>query len=435
MHSLRRFAVAAIAVLVLCGCSALRGALPAPDAGQPGSFSSAFARPGVLQGGESPRWALLKVPGENISLEGLAAGPDGAMWSADYVGAALWRVTMDGGYRRIQLQNFYPQSLVLGADGDFYMNSPSGYPAVAEVTPAGKMVVISLPAGEWSYGGMVVGPDKDVWFTEQLHLGRITAGGTVKQFSTPGNCGVAGSGITVGPDRDLWYTASCPFANGRVVKLDPFTGATRSWSIPSGEDCDPSGAQIVAAPDGDLWYPCGGGYGTIGRFTPHGKLMTYPIGSTAVIAMTIGPDGDIWYVDDLGVGSLLGRVDPENGHAVVYTPPPNESGREQSIAAGPDGNVWMAGGSAMEIYILRQLRVTPKTLSFSGTGQTDDISVTEQKTDAWTASSSNNGVASVSTTDDPHAFAVESIGKGSCTISVKDAVGNTCRVSVSVSGG
>jgi streptogramin lyase len=434
MRILRLFAFSAIAVLALAGCSAFRGDLPAPQTVDSGSHTSDFSRPDVLQGGGSRHWASLRVPGENIDFQGLAVGPDGAMWTADYVGAALWRVTMNGDSRRIQLPNFYPQSLVLGSDGDFYMNTPSGNPSVLRMTPAGHVRIINLPAQEWSYGSMVVGPDKNVWLTEQVHIGRIKPDGSLAQYPAPGNCGVAGAGITVGADKDLWYTAACPGDDGRIVKLDPFTGKTTSWRIYSGYKCDPSGAKIVAAPDGDVWYPCGGGYGTIGRFTPHGTLTTYPITSTAVIALTIGPDGDIWYVDDLGVGSLLGRVNPKNGDAIIYTPPPNESGRMQSIAAGPDGNVWMSGGSMMEIYVLRPMAVSPNSLSFGKVGMTDDVSVSEPKTSSWTAVSTDPSVAGVSTTNDPHVFAVQSVGKGSCLIVIKDADGNIFRVPVNVGG-
>src|SRR5579863_2282027 len=180
MHVLRCVVVAA-AVFAAIGCSAARETLPLNPMPSAQSFQQA----------DASGWSIIRLPDQNTDLQGLTEGPDDTIWVADYTGQALWRVRPDGAYHRFDIAPFSPQDVVRGADGDFYLNTPSGAPQIAKMTPEGAVTLIALPQGEWSYGALVVGPDKAVWFTEQQHIGRITVSGRLSQFTALGQCDVA----------------------------------------------------------------------------------------------------------------------------------------------------------------------------------------------------------------------------------------------------
>jgi streptogramin lyase len=418
-----------VAACMFAGCTGI-GQTPISGAsGQPYEMTLNAGRDVLQGGGFGPNWAQLTTPGNNIDYLGLTTGSDKAMWTVDYTGEGLVRISMTGRSRRIQLPNFFPQQIGVGADGDFYLNTPSGQARIARVTAAGGVKMYNLPDAQWSYGAIVQGPDHNMWFTEQTLVGRLTTAGALKEYTVPYNCGDAGSGIASGPDGNVWFTASC-VNDDRIFKVNPATGVMTGFMI---DGCYVGGRGIVAGPDGNLWFSCNPGR-AIGKITIGGVVTIYPIpGSYSGEAqdITAGPDKNIWYIQDLGVASRIGQVDPHTGRVTVHYPP-SAMGRMDSITAGPDGNIWMSSGNQMDIYVLAVLSLSPKSLTFQQPGQSSNIDVSEPQTSSWTASSSDANVATVAPGGDPHTFTVTSVGAGSCTLSVQDRVGNVARESVTV---
>ncbi|MGH2485428.1 MAG: virginiamycin B lyase family protein, partial [Ktedonobacterales bacterium] len=69
------------------------------------------------------------------------------------------------------------------------------------------------------------------------------------------------SGITVGPDHNLWFTEN---ATSAIARLAPATGKITEYSIPS---ASPGPLSIITGPDGNLWFTEVNG-SRIGRITP-----------------------------------------------------------------------------------------------------------------------------------------------------------------------
>jgi virginiamycin B lyase len=67
--------------------------------------------------------------------------------------------------------------------------------------------------------GLAVGPDGNVWFTEQIgKIGRITPTGTISEFTIPTIDSIPGS-IAAGPDGNLWFTENLQNKIGRITPL------------------------------------------------------------------------------------------------------------------------------------------------------------------------------------------------------------------------
>src|SRR4029077_17720806 len=120
---------------------------------------------------------------------------------------------------------------------------------IGVATTTGSFSVKNLPSGDQGYdGGLALGPDGNVWFTEVKHIGKITPSGTVTEFAyADGNTGNSFGAIAAGPDGDMWATEY----NANIVDdIDPATGSMTAYPLP----CSPLG--IVAAVDGNLWMDC-----------------------------------------------------------------------------------------------------------------------------------------------------------------------------------
>ena len=66
---------------------------------------------------------------------------------------------------------------------------------------------------------------------------------------------------------------------------------------------------IVAGPDGNLWFGEADSF-QVGRVTPAGTIMEFPVPSTAakIGAITAGPDGNLWFIQSNP--TQVGRITP-----------------------------------------------------------------------------------------------------------------------------
>lgn len=126
----------------------------------------------------TPSGVVTEYPVPDIShdynLFGITAGPDGAMWFADYWAGNIDRITMSGVLTEYHIST--------------YASEPVG------ITP---------------------GPDGALWFTESYanRIGRITTAGVITDYPAPQTYPPADQGpnpswITLGPDGALWFTDS-----------------------------------------------------------------------------------------------------------------------------------------------------------------------------------------------------------------------------------
>jgi streptogramin lyase len=105
------------------------------------------------------------MPQASRQPDGIAAGPDGAMWFTQWNGNAIGRIAMDG--------------------------SITEYP---------------VPTAEAGPYLIAAGPDGAMWFTEFQgeKIGRITMKGVITEFSTPSAAAVP-AGIALGTDGAMWF--------------------------------------------------------------------------------------------------------------------------------------------------------------------------------------------------------------------------------------
>jgi streptogramin lyase len=221
---------------------------------------------------------------------------------------------------------------------------------VAGVPAADASVTISefgTPFLNSSPGGITVGPDGNVWFTEVQGggdgLGSITPNRT--GVPTFGNDDYAGTSsrlgnVTTGPDGNLWFTVlGSPWdeigqmtPGGTLLNLWPVTGYANNGVPPD----------IVAGPDGNLWFT-ENTVMAIGQITPSGVITSFPAGlcgrvSAQPVDIAAGPDGNLWYTVSTAHCNEIGRITTSGTSTMFPTP-------EQftDITAGPDGNMWFGG--------------------------------------------------------------------------------------------
>jgi hypothetical protein len=130
----------------------------------------------------------------------------------------------------------------------------------------------------------------------------------------------------------------------------------------------------------------------------------------------------------------------------TYSPPilpPYADSVPQYLYFGPDRNMWIADARGPILVAVTQvLTSTPASIVFSGVGQSQPIQIhetqyTQYKGGSFTARSSNSNTAivvpmSVTPGNQTNTFVVTAQGVGSCSIHVRDKMGNSIGVPVTV---
>jgi hypothetical protein len=120
--------------------------------------------------------AVMDFPIPNgYESKGIAAGPDGKIWFAEYL-------------------------------------------KIGRVTLTGDITLFTTPTFSYSNGGIASGPDGNLWFTEQVGvIGRITPAGAIVEFQLPVDFLAPTPGaIVAGSDGNLWFTEVAIVFNGSV---------------------------------------------------------------------------------------------------------------------------------------------------------------------------------------------------------------------------
>jgi streptogramin lyase len=191
-------------------------------------------------------------------------------------------------------------------------------------TGAGQ-VITEFPVE--SVGGIALGPDGAMWFTEDHALGRIDASGTIAEFPVQDRWP---SDVSFGPDGNLWFTAAIGGPSGTV----------EAWicrMTPSGVKTDfpvPDAGRITEGPDGNLWFTEVSSP-RIGRITTSGTWTEFALPTPSpAVDITAGPDGNLWFTKESV--RKIGRITPSG----AVTEFDVAGGTPAGIAAGPDGNIW-----------------------------------------------------------------------------------------------
>jgi streptogramin lyase len=236
----------------------------------------------------------------------------GGVWFVRNNGAFITRILADGTKRDYPVPaQFTAANLTTARDGTLWFSTISvikDVSGVGHVTQDGRIVQYISPTINASVGGVAIGPDGNVWFTE----GRQTQ---------------------VGPP-------------GRIARLAP-GGKIAEYTI-----SDESNPEAIVADKKSLWFGDGS---SIGHATPDGKIAIYPIpGGDVAQSLTVGPDGALWYIatgasaTDTG-GNTIERVTPD-GHITRY-PLPN-SDTTTYLAAAQGRSFWFSEAHAVgRLYV------------------------------------------------------------------------------------
>jgi len=194
------------------------------------------------------------------------------------------------------------------------------------------------------------GPDGNLWFTEQLahKIGKITPTGTVTEYPAEG------FDITAGPDgaggKALWFTGG-----GRITT----GGAATQFATLAGNN-------ITTGPDGNLWLALNNGIARVSPSDPANSKVVFPTVEhvTTTYSVATGSDGNLWFIEldhnnanpdhtgriariDL---TKLSGCDAQPTKCITEFPVPGgEAAVGVSLAAGPDGALWSAGGKVNRI--------------------------------------------------------------------------------------
>jgi virginiamycin B lyase len=204
---------------------------------------------------------------------GIAAGPDGAMWfvNSEYgVGpsGSIGRITTSGTVTEYTYPgSYYPKDITAGPDHSMWFTNGSSVSSVdpssiERITMGGAVTDFANSAfgGLGSDylgggGGMVEGPDGALWFidvgspatTDVSVVGRMTAGGAVTTYVTPGR-NVPANEIARGRGNTVWFTMGTA-GIGRVSALAFTSGPKLSRPAQVGRvvSCQFGGLNVTAS--------------------------------------------------------------------------------------------------------------------------------------------------------------------------------------------
>ncbi len=167
------------------------------------------------------------------------------------------------------------------------------------------------------------------------------------------DCRQAGAGpIAAGADGNLWFADGGNRAVGRITPSGAVTEFALSTAIGA-----PYG--IGAGPDGNMWVTTDAGTGrqdSIVRISPAGAITSFQAGTrtgggfgAGPESIATGPDGNLWFTEFWA--NRIGRMTPSG--ALTEFPIPTPESAPRGIVAGPDGNVWFVESANLGSAIAR----------------------------------------------------------------------------------
>ena len=428
--------------LTACGGSS-------PVATIPGGISA--PSPDIVQNGSPPpRWVVFQD--NHLALgsdDQLVVDRLGKVWYTEAIDARLGFSTMDHRQGAVSVgtpSDSAPRGIAVGPDGKiWYADYFSVVGTLTNLLRTATVIKYATPG--FHPFRIVAGPDGNLWVTlpatDNVHdaIGKMSTSGVLTTYPVP----TTSSGvwaIAVGPDGNIWFSE---LRTHKVGKLDPHTGAIVEY---------PVGAYYPANIEwvNGLLYMTGSGTATIGVMNTAGQFSERSdTGLSETDDLGIGPDGNLW-LDGLKERQYLAIASLKDGSFHVHRYPivlPN-SPPAGGLVAGPDGNVWLVDEGAvgggpgcrpqcpegfLVVYVRYEISVVPNALMFSGPGQSQSIVASETRSiNSFSATTENPSVATVAPGLNSSTFVVTSTGAGTTQIRVSDGRGNSFLVNVTVSG-
>ncbi|MGP0049304.1 MAG: hypothetical protein ACLPZR_10735 [Solirubrobacteraceae bacterium] len=283
--------------------------------------------------------------------------------------------------------------VVTGPDGNVWFTDDGSVPAIGKVTPSGQITeyTTGLEGSDASHPvDIATGADGNLWFTDEgatAAIGKITPSGQITEYTAglQANNASCPTAITKGPDGNVWFTdqgsrCGSGFGANAIGRVTP-AGEITEYSTGLQDRNLSNPTAITTGPDGNLWFTDAGvanlGGSAIGKITPVGAITEYPLGGKSLPADIIaGPDGNLWFTDQ-GGSRAVGEITPA-GTITAYAT--NLQAANQSLpsnlAVAADGNIWFTDPGQTpelgEITTAGAITETPITLP-AGTSSPEDL--------------------------------------------------------------
>jgi streptogramin lyase len=414
-----------IVSIALAGC----GQVPMLRQSVPDSLSAGVVHQ-IVQQGDGSRWVKLTPPqplGESI---GMTLGPDGKMWfTQDNTPSVVGKIDMSGKIVEYPVSTV-PLQIIEGPDGDlWFVEIDPG--TIAKITTSGRLTEYPIPSNPT---GLAIGGDGNIWVADDnKSVVKVTVDGVTTDYPLPHPkhhhyiFGIAG-----GPDKNVWFTDLGTNEIGSVTPHGHFT----MYRIPTASS---GAAGIALGSDGNMYFAesQANKIGVVDRF---GNITEYPLPASDKRPRYIGKgySGDtMWFDDQI---AMTGTYQFRQFIIATKTftpvdPPPYFNLVPLYFHAGPDGNMWVADNlGPILVAVTHVLTSKPSSVVLSGVGQSQTIHIHEMQYegDSFTATSSDQNIATVSDGNQPKSFVVTAQGVGSCSIHVRDNLGNSIDVSTTV---
>jgi streptogramin lyase len=290
-------------------------------------------------------WTLLGVSGQPAEGAGLLADNLGFYWLSS--GNAIVHLSVNDSFTVYSTGFVTPTGLVMGADFKVYSTgccTLSGQSAVVVVDQIGGTVTdYTNSSGDVMNDGVVLGPDGNIWFTEQTHVANINPSGVITEYPFPLPNGINANstpGITESQGR-VWFPINNdnqPPYNGYIASIRPKTRNIVEYPVP----CFDPAPLVAAGRDGDIYAACRTVNSTtvnVLQMTTSGvtKVFPNPLGISAFGSQAmIFQRKAIWFITfDGGSNPLsLGSFDTVTSGIADY-PTPSGLGALQALSAGP----------------------------------------------------------------------------------------------------
>jgi virginiamycin B lyase len=295
-----------------------------------------------------------QVPTSNANVNGIALGPDGAMWFTEYNANKIGRVTNSGVFTEydIPTADSEPDSITAGPDGNIWFVEYNAN-KIAKMSTSGVVLAeYDVPTSGANVYGITAGPDGALWFTEfdANKIGRVTTSGVFSEYTIP-TSGVEPYGITKGPDGALWFGE---YDNQKIGRITT-SGDITEYPLPSGSYA----IYLVTGPDGNIWYT--DYYYAVAKVNPYTHEVTKydvpNVDSDTFGQIAVGADGNLWFPDYYGnkiwsvttAGVLTSYDIPTAGSYPWY------------MAAGSDGYIWFTEDETNTVAKMRVAEAIPTT--------------------------------------------------------------------------
>jgi streptogramin lyase len=284
--------------------------------------------------------------GDNTAIDGLALGPDGNVWFAEF--NHIGKITTGGKITEFPYPSGYSTNqyggVTAGSDGNVWF-AESSDDAIGRIAPStGKITMFPIGVS-CAPAPVVLAKDDNVWFaclTTSPMLGRITPSGKITIYNVGGtfNSNETEQFCERGPDGEPW----CASGNdGNIFRVNTKSHTVTTFTPPLDSGNRPDA--VTAGADGNVWVDAVGPTGEIDvlvlnpmtvtptqlTFSKAGQTKSVTVSepgtsswtaktsNPAVATVTQGGSSSQFKVKSVGTGSCKITISDAAGNSVAVT--------------------------------------------------------------------------------------------------------------------